>query len=344
MSRLRAARGHACDTAAHERDRVSCAVTLALVLSGGGANGAFEAGVVAAVEHAGLRPTIYSGTSAGALNAAGLAAGLDAARLAAVWSSVTARDVFRLRGDIGSLIRLDGLFGRAANLGERVLGALGWTWLLDTTPLRRTLIRALGGSRVAVRDGVVCVVSAVEQASGGLVRFTSSAPPPRRADLRYRVVDLDVDHLLASAAIPLLFRPGDVAGEAFWDGGLVAHTPLAPALAYEPEQVIVVTTATRERPAPPPRTLGEAVGLLVDNLLRFSLDNDLARARQVNALARAAPEATTRRVVDFLVVEPTGLDLGSSLDFSPALARRRLALGEEVGRAAIAEWRAAGRL
>ena len=319
-------------------------MTLALVLSGGGANGAFEAGVVAAVEEAGLRPAVYSGTSAGALNAAGLAVGIDAARLAAVWSTVTAGDVFRLRRDVGRLLRLEGLLGRASNVGERLLDAVGWTWLLDTTPLRRTLQRVLGGHRVAVRDGVVCVVSAVEQASGALVRFTTSPPPPHRRDPRYRVGDLDVDHLLASAAIPLLFRPGDVAGAAYWDGGLVAHTPLAPALAYEPERVIVVTTATRERPAPPPRSLGEAIGLLIDNLLRFSLDNDLARARQVNERARAAPQATTRRVVDFLVVEPTGLDLGSSLDFAPELMRRRLALGREVGAAAIADWQAAGRL
>ena len=319
-------------------------MTLGLVLSGGGANGAFEAGVVTAIERAGLTPTILSGTSAGALNAAALAAGFDAARLASIWTSVTADDVYRLRTDVWRLLRLRGLLGRAANLGDRLLGAVGWTWLLDTAPLRRTLVDALGGARVPVRDDVVCVVSAVEQRSGALVRFTTAPPPPHRSDPRFRVVDLTVDHLLASAAIPLLFRPGVVAGADFWDGGLVANTPLAPALVYEPEQVIVVTTATRERPAPRPQTLGESVSLVIDNLLRFSLANDLARAREVNELARHAPQATERRVVDFLVIEPRGLDLGSSLDFSPALTARRLALGEEIGAAAIADWRAEGRL
>lgn len=316
---------------------------LGLVLSGGGARGAFEAGVVAAIEEAGLRPEVLSGTSAGALNVAAVAAGLGARRLGELWASTRDRDVFRLRRDVWRLPRPGGLLA-PGNLAERVLRGIGWTWLLHTRPLRRTLVRALGGERVPVTGGVVAVVSAVDKATGELVRFTTAPPPARREDPRFRVVDLGVDHLMASAAIPILFRPATVGRARFWDGGIVANTPLAPALAYEPDAVIVVTTATRERPSPRPASLADAVSLLIDNILAHSLAADLARAESENRLARYAPDRTDRRVVDLLIIEPTGLDLGDGLRFDPAQARRLLDLGHGVGREAIAGWREEGRL
>lgn len=316
---------------------------LGLVLSGGGAKGSFEAGVVAAIEDAGLRPEIVSGTSAGALNAAGMAAGFDADRLAEMWTSVSDGDVFRARRDIWRLPRPQGLWERRS-LAGRLLAKVGWTWYFDTTPLRRTLVDLLGGERLPVRDGLVAVVSAVEKATGELVRFTNAEPPQHRTSPRFQVVDLHVDHLMASAAIPLLFRPGVVDGATFWDGGLVANTPLASALAYEPDVVIVVTTATRSRPAPRPEHLGDALSLLIDNVLQHSLLSDLARARALNELARAAPERTVAREVTFLVVEPAGLDLGDGLRFSPRQAERNIALGRETAERALEGWRSAGQL
>ncbi|CAN5454080.1 patatin-like phospholipase family protein [soil metagenome] len=320
-------------------------MTLGLVLSGGAAFGAFEAGVVAAVEESGLRPTILSGTSAGALNAAALAAGYDAAGLGDLWLTIRDADVFRLRRDVGSLLRLQALANpRASNFAERLLDGIGWTWLLDTEPLRRTIVRALGGERVAVGDGIVLAVSAVDIATGGLVRFVNTPPPAHRTGPTYRVVDLGVDHLMASAAIPLLFRPGQVDGAAFWDGGLVANTPLAPALAYEPDAIIVVTTSALPRPAPAPRSLGQAVSLLVDTVLGFSLAQDVALARLVNTVCEVAPSATDKRRVDLLVIAPPPdrLDPDVGLRFDPAEAARLIALGRDVGRARLEGWRSGG--
>src|SRR5688500_11843576 len=104
---------------------------LGLVLSGGGATGAFEVGVVAAMEEAGLRAEVLSGTSAGALNAAGLACGLDAAALGRLWTSERGTDVFRLRADLWNLVNLPGLLGHGTDsLVQRVLRGIGWPWLL----------------------------------------------------------------------------------------------------------------------------------------------------------------------------------------------------------------------
>jgi NTE family protein len=318
-------------------------VTLGLVLSGGGANGAYEVGVLQAMAEAGLRPTIVSGTSAGALNAAGLGVGFSPDELADIWTGIRSKDVYRARYDLWRLIRPQGLFG-GGNLGQRLLSTIGWVHLLDTAPLRRTLVRALGGERLALRDGLVVAVSAVEKATGELVRFTNRLPAPHRRNPRYRQVDLHVDHLMASAAIPLAFPAAAVGEERFWDGGLLANTPLAPALAYEPDEVVVVTTATLVRPAARPRNLGETISLLINNVLAHSLRADLETAKAINRLCELDPDIPDRRWVDLLVVEPTGLDLGNGLDFSPALARRRIALGYEQGARKLDEWLRAGRL
>jgi NTE family protein len=178
----------------------------------------------------------------------------------------------------------------------------------------------------------------VAKSTGELVRFTNVLPPEHRRDRRYRQVRLGVEHLLASSAIPLAFRPAETEGERWWDGGLVANTPLAPAMAHEPDAVIVVTTSTQQRPAPRPESLRDTIGLLIDNLLSHSLATDLKHARLINELCRADPGRRDRKEVDLLVIEPAGLQLGGALDFAPDLVERRLELGRALGRKRLEEW------
>ena len=327
---------------------------IGLVLSGGGARGAFEAGVVAAMEDFGLDIDVVSGTSAGALNAAGLAAGFSAERLGALWASLSDTDVYRQRRDLWRLVRLRGLLSQGS-LSERLLRSVGWTWLWEWSPLRRTLVDIFDGERIGVTGNVPLVVSAVQVTTGKLIRYASAAPPRPRKDVV--VTDLTVDHLIASAAIPLLFRPGRVAGKSYWDGGVVANTPLAPALSWLPDAVVVVTTATLDRPAPEPETLADSIALLVDTVQAFTLAADLAMVEQVNRAARAAaqPAGITgsapvdgrqdggdRRVVKVLLIDPRELDLGDGLHFDPGQARRLFELGREVGRKRLQEWDQAG--
>lgn len=316
---------------------------LGLVLSGGGALGAFQAGVVEAVAAAGLRPTLFSGTSAGAINAAGLAIGVAPGTVSDLWRGLRARDVYRLRRDVSRLLVPRNLF-RRGSLAQRLLDVVGWTYLYDTSPLRATLLRVLGADVLPVLPGRTLVLTAVDLANGDVVRFCNVAPPPPRVDPRHVVRDLDVDVVLSSAAIPLVFRNGTVDGRPFVDGGLLAQTPLAPALAYEPDAVIVVATSVEQRPAArAPQTLGDMVERLLDAVLGGSLRADLAHARTINELCRHDP-GDPRKVVDLLLIEPTGVDLGGSLDFDPALAEQRIAAGRELGEQAITRWRAEGLL
>ena len=319
---------------------------IALVLSGGGAKGAFEAGVVSAMYQAGIEPTIFSGTSAGALNSAALASGMSSDQLEELWRSLGPEDVFRLRSDLRHLIHVkDALDRHVHNLADRFLHTIGWTWLLDTTPLRETLIKALGSERVPVVDDKVLSVSAIDVLSGRLARFASREPP--RSDDRVQVVDFSVDHLLASSAIPLLFPPVEIAGAKYWDGGLLSNTPLAAALAYRPDAAIVVMTSPPPQAARQPSSLGEAIGLVLDDLLRASLHNDLRQAQRWNEVIDAASDMTGdgnplagKRRVDILTVELPSTERGPAamLDFDPEQADQLIRLGRDIGSQVFATW------
>jgi NTE family protein len=356
----------------------------ALVLSGGGAPAAyFGAGVIQALEEAGERPTILSGVSAGSINACAVGAGMDAATLTKMWCNIRWTDIYRPRMDVWRAINVGRLLRPTTNIAEYALGAIGWTWLLDTAPARKTLTSYLGGAEIAPPAGTTVVVSAVDENSGDVVRFCSDLPPRHRRDPQFRQVDLTVDHVLASAAVPLLFPPGRDSGtsprtepaaraaasqaaasqaatsqggasggglfgvfdshgdgHSLVDAGLVANTPLAPAMRYEPDRVIVVSGAGITRPAPTPDSLGAAIALLVDNVAHFALTADVDHANTVNRLVAAAPETTVKRNVPILMIEPTdlGFSLNGFLHFTPAQARAVIEYGREQAGKAFAGW------
>lgn len=321
----------------------------ALVLSGGGAKGAFEAGVVRALDAADVRPEVVCGTSAGALNAAAVACEVPNERLVDLWCRLESGDVYRVRRDVHTLVRPLHLLGHPSRLlgrgvhatSEHVLDSIGWTWLFHLAPLRRRLVAVFGGEVLPIAPGRVLTVACLDAASGELVRFTNRAPTGTRAEPGYVETTLTVDHLLASAAIPGVFAPVRIDGRTYWDGGLVANTPLTAALSYDPDTAIVVATGAVERTGEPPRSLGEAVSRLVDHLMRFGLVQDMDHAQTVNELVRAAPEATRHREVDLVPVVPEEgrSGIGELLDFDPRRARVLIDEGEEIGADAIRRWR-----
>ncbi|GAA1819595.1 hypothetical protein HC028_11020 [Planosporangium flavigriseum] len=311
----------------------------ALVLSGSGVPAAyFGAGVIQALEAAGERPTVVSGSSFGAVNAYALGAGLDGLSLARMWCHMGWRDVYRPRTDVWRAVNARRLLRPTTNIAEYALGAAGWTWLLDPAPMRATLARHVGRARLGETSDVTVVLPAVDEVTGTTVRFCSRLPPKRRRDPWFRQVDLTVDHVLASAAVPLLFRPGSEDSRALVDAGLVAATPLAPVMRYEPERVIVVSGAGISRPTSAPDSLGAAIALLADNIAAAALAADLGHAQTVNRLARAAPGSTVKRDVPILLIEPAapGYPLDWFLEFSATRARRIMEYGREQAGKALA--------
>jgi NTE family protein len=314
---------------------------LGLVLSGGGAPAAyFGAGVVAALTEAGLKPRIVSGVSAGAINAAALAIGMGAADLGDMWRRIRWSDIYRPRFDLWNLINVRALLRPTTNIPEYLMNALGWTWLLNTAPAERTLNRFLGGEHLKIAGDTTLVISSVDQNTGEVVRFCSALPPEHRRSDEFHKTPLTTEHVLASASVPMLFPPGHHRDHTLVDAGLVANTPLAPAMRYEPDRVIVVSGSGISRPAPNPASFGQAMALLVDNVAQFALNADLSHTETVNEVALLAPMATDKRHVPILKIEPTdlGFSVNGFLRFDADDADKIMQYGRETAAKALANW------
>ncbi len=222
---------------------------VALVLQGGGALGAYQAGVYQGLHEAGIRPSWIAGISIGALNAAVIAGAPEAQRvdrLREFWETICASPVeWPTSPDVPATlpfaIDLRPTHNSLAALQALLLGQNGFfkprfpppylsmfagdaaTSFYDTRPLRDTLEHLVDFDRL--NGGEVRVsVGAVNVRSGNLVYFDT-------AERRLRP-----EHFMASGALPPGFPAVEIDGEHFWDGGMVSNTPLSRVLSSEPRR------------------------------------------------------------------------------------------------------------
>ncbi|MEV4423071.1 patatin-like phospholipase family protein, partial [Patulibacter sp. NPDC049589] len=280
---------------------------IALVLPGGGARGAYEVGALSVLlpelERRGERPTIFCGTSVGAINAAylGSVAHLPAEEQVRQglehWHAISKKDIIRSVVGPGlprTLLRLVGDMLEVP--GVRLAG------LLDPTPLRATLDKIVNWDDLARngREGTydaVCLVATSLARSGPVAWVQGRAEIPaskRSADLRYvRVEELDAQHVRASAAIPLLFAPvrvddPDEPSEFYVDGATRLNTPIAPALALGADRVVVIgfeplgdrTPRDAKKPLVP--RIADVISNIVDGLLVDQVNDDLHQMVTLN--------------------------------------------------------------
>jgi NTE family protein len=298
----------------------------ALVLPGGGARGAYQVGVLRAVAE--ILPerqtpfSIITGTSAGAINAAVMAShagdfARGASRLEHFWGNFRCHHIYRT----GWLHNL----GRGLHwLAAMTLGGLGVAnprSLLDNRPLGRLLERELDidGISRAVDDGLLraLMITASGYTSGRAVTFFEAEETIRgwRDGKRVgRRADIRPAHLLASAALPLLFPAERIGHEFFGDGGLRQTTPLSPAIRMGAEKMLIIGTRDA-RPDPEPAedaaypSLGELGAYLLDVIFMDYLANDLARLERINRVLEQVPEdcrdRTGLRQIDTLLIQPS---------------------------------------
>lgn len=271
----------------------------ALVLSGGGGRGAYELGVFKAFHERGHSFGVLSGSSVGAITAAGIASGYSLPELERLWSRMGTFRVVQPRGDLWAFPK--------------------WTHFVYSRPLLKFLEREIDydvirESRVELR------VAAVDLGTGDTRVFTNEEITPKR--------------LLASASIPLLFPMVEDEGRHYWDGGTVVNTPLQPAIeAGATEITCVLLSPVGARDLPPPRNMWEAFGRLTDLRHLGALKEDLKRAEFINGLVAAGTADPTWRHIDFHVVSPgQGLGLTTILNFRPETAKRLIQWGHEDGR------------
>ncbi|HEX4575006.1 MAG TPA: patatin-like phospholipase family protein [Gemmatimonadales bacterium] len=307
----------------------------ALVLAGGGARAAYEVGVLSAISERapGLAFPIITGVSAGAINAVYLAAHqgpwVDAVRALRVrWSQLSADRVFRLRLWPIARALVQGL-AQTVFGGRRSAAAV--RGLVDLDPLRESLCANIDFSGIDANIAAgrlrAAALSATSYASGETVTFVAGPPDVtvwRRA-LRHAVrCRLTADHVMASAALPILF-PAVRIGDAFYGDGSIRQTaPLAPAIHLGARAILVVTQRSEaERTAAPAGrdypTAAEVIGLLLHAIFLDALEADVERLERVNRLlarlASGAASATTPapeglRPVSLLLLRPSR-NLGS---------------------------------
>jgi NTE family protein len=308
-------------------------VSRALVLAGGGARAAYEVGVLAGITDRapGLEFPIVTGVSAGAINAVHLAAhpGPLAAAVGALraqWSRLVVERVYRIRP--GRLARglLLGAVHTALGRGGEAAAVRG---LVDMSPLREFLGANLDfaqlDANIAARRLRAAAVSATSYATGQTVTFVHGPPdaPTWQRALRYAVrARLTLDHVMASAALPILF-PAVRIGDGFYgDGSLRQTAPLAPAIHLGARAILAVTQRSDpERALSPARApgareypaLAEVMGLLLHAIFLDALEADAERLEHVNRLVTALPEAQRPdglRPVRLLMLRPSR-DLGA---------------------------------
>lgn len=216
--------------------------TTALVLQGGGALGAYQAGVYEALDEAGIHPNWVAGISIGALNAAIIAGNAPehrVERLREFWQTICHPPVvptwltppldpaaWQLPWQNG----LSGLSGwaafRALTEGQpgfftpRPFPLLPWraspgtaSWY-DTAPLKVTLERLVDFDRINHKTSMRVSVGAVNLRTGNFVYFDNT-----QGSLR-------AEHFIASGSLPPGFPATEIDGEFYWDGGMVSNTPL----------------------------------------------------------------------------------------------------------------------
>jgi len=334
---------------------------MALVLSGGGARGAYEAGVLDVVlrEIGQGRPGWFDfvcGTSVGAVNGAFVAAiaddpgdGMDA--LVAQWTGLELERVlgFGWREATG-LRRLWAGGDRAASLfdGRSLAVLVGRAIPWDR--LRRNLATGVLRALTVTATRVVTGISTVFVDAGPGVPLPVGLPRSASA-VRAQVGPAQV---LASAAIPLVFPAVEVDGELYLDGGLRLNTPISPAIGLGTERLFVVGLSSEDEPQAPRALPAEQYpgaaflfGKVLDAFFGDQVQDEIDELRAVNRMLRDGAAAygpdfvdrldaaavergdPPRRVVHPLVVRPS-VDIGHVAEDN--LRHRKARFGHSLGR------------
>ncbi len=304
---------------------------LALVLSGGGARAAYQVGVLRAIGELApeLRFPIVTGVSAGAINTVSLAASAGplpraVEELEECWRQLTTDQVYCIQpmSVVGAVLRLarDFVIGRKS-------GPPAVRGLLGTGPLRAFLTSSvqLCGIERNVANGTLRAValSATSYTTGWTVTFVQGGPNVpmwTRAQRMSVHTQLTLDHVIASAAIPIVFPAVRIGAEYFGDGSVRQAAPLAPAIHLGAERVIAIGMRAPRPPSVPVSgdpcypSSAEVFGLLLNSVFLDSLDTDAERLERLNGVLAAGTVPTDDpsllRRVELLVLRPSR-DLGA---------------------------------
>jgi NTE family protein len=335
---------------------------IVLVLQGGGALGAYQAGVYQGLSEAGIEPDWVIGTSIGAINAALIAGNRPAERIGKLrefWEIVRSPAHFAEAwlASLGGAVANLGVFARGvpgffhpnalALLGPHFPAGAEQASYYSTAPLRETL-----GALVDF-----------DHLNGRHVRLTVGAVNARTGAMRYfdsRDMTLDVAHVMASGALPPAFPAVEIEGDPYWDGGIYSNTPIEVVFDDKPRRDSVIFSVNMWQPSgPAPTTLWQVMGRQKDiqyssrGLSHVARQQQLHRLRHViRELARHLPAetasdpaiqelaaygcGTTMHLVRLLAPRLDNEDHTKDIDFSAAGIAARWQAGYEYVQQVIA--------
>ena len=317
---------------------------IGLVMGGGGARAAYQVGFLRALAHSfpDLLIPYITGVSAGAINAAHLAShhgNLEQSveELYQLWANLRIEDVFRV--DLRSLgFNMARWARRLVSGGSGKIQVRG---LVDTSPLRGYLsdvLHSVDGEITGIQYNLqrghlkAVALSSSSYTTGQSITWVQGSDihewerPQRRA----RNCTLSVEHVMASAALPILFPAIRIDKEWFGDGGIRLSAPLSPALHLGARRVMAISTRygrsideadiEQIEGYPPP---AQIAGVLMNSIFLDLLDHDALRLERLNMLLNKLPEEEREglRPVELLVLRPS-VDLGELAgQFEPQLPK-----------------------
>ena len=335
-----------------------------LVLQGGGALGAYQAGVYQALSEGGVAPDWVIGTSIGAINGALIAGNkpenrLD--RLHEFWDGVGSCKSFaetwaaalfgNSLGNLNTITRgIAGFFepNPRAVFGVNYPLGLEQASYYTTDPLKGTLARLVD----------------FEHLNGKHTRLTVGAVNVRTSELRYfdsREMDIRPAHVMASGALPPAFPAVCIDGEPYWDGGVYSNTPIEVVLDEKPRKSSLIFSVNLWQPSgSEPDTIWQVLGRLKDIQYASRGKSHVARQEQIHRmrhvireLVKHIPEAerddamvkelasygcsTIMHLVRLLSPRLDGEDHTKDIDFTRAGIRARWQAGYEHAKRVLSE-------
>jgi NTE family protein len=282
----------------------------ALILSGGGARGAYQAGVLKGLAE--ILPEkkkspfqIISGVSAGAINGAKLACDIESfsnavEKLNFLWSQITTDQVFTT--DFLSMNKFSlGLFGQQKKMDA----------LLDTSPLSELINKHCDFSKIKknLDAGLFesLIITANNYNSGAAFSFiqTTSSKLTWQDSRRLALLsNIETKHIMASSAIPMLFPPIKIGTQYFGDGCVRNNTPCSPSIRMGAEKIFVIGVRTQmereisERPIAPTQSYEGVPSMirifntLLNAVLLDSVEQDVRRIQRINELVEGLSQTT----------------------------------------------------
>ncbi len=283
----------------------------ALILTGGGARAAYQVGVLKAISEwfphqGGLPFKVICGTSAGAINGTGLACYASNFRLGVkkiewVWDNFATAQVYKTDFRNQLLQLVSNALPNRQQVPARQLA------VLNNAPLRLLLSKLIDFSRIErhISRGYLRAlsVSASSYTTGNSVNFFQAEPEipdwhrVKRQGIRH---ELNLEHLMASSALPMVFPASQIGDHYYGDGSIHQQAPLSPAIHLGARKILVIGTSTAPIPAQDgeqlPPTTADIAGHLLETVFSDSLRSDLERLQRINQTVHLLSKSQQRKV------------------------------------------------